>query len=438
MRIYKQYLLLNRPLIIIFILLSFVNQAEAQRLNSRQVKKLLDRSEIMKEHFVGFILFDEEKEKIIYETNSTKYFLPASNTKLLTLYTALQMLGDSIPAFRYIERGDSLVLWGTGDPTFLHKEFNSDHVVDFLKEHPKKIYLSIDGDGTSLLEPSNWRADVTSFPIAGNVAEINVSKNGRLETLPKPIAKKIKQDTTFISDRFIIKRAKVGEDLHYPLLPIPADFSSTVIYPLNADITVDLLKDTLKRDVKLIKMALPSDAKTFYSVRTDSLLKKMMLPSDNFLAEQILLLCASTLDSTLNIRTAIDYSLANLLNDLPQEVKWADGSGLSRFNLFTPSSMILVIGMIKDKLGDENLLKDLLPVGGISGTLKTAYKTDDGVPFVWAKTGSLTFAHLQSGIITTRRGKKLRYSFMNNNYIRPTAEIREEMVNIMTAIHDRY
>jgi len=383
-------------------------------------------------------LFDEEKEKIIYEENSTKYFLPASNTKLLTLYTALTMLGDSIPAFRYVEQGDSLILWGTGDPTFLHKEFNSDHVVKFLKDHPKRIYLAIEGDGTSLMEPSNWRADVNTFPIAGNVANVKASRDGKLESYPKLIAKNIKQDTTDLSDRFNIRRAKVGAELLYPFMPIPSDFSSNVIYPVEAGLTVDLLQDTLKREIVHINRTMPHHAKTFYSVRTDSLMKKMMLPSDNFLAEQILILCASTLDSTLSIKAAIDYSLANILNDLPQEPKWADGSGLSRYNLFTPSTMITVLGMLKEKLGNEDLLKDLLPVGGVSGTLKAAYKLDHRDPFVWAKTGTLTFAHLQSGLITTKGGKKLKYSFMNNNYVRPTAEVRDEMVRIITQIHDRF
>jgi len=427
-----------RCIFIALFLLIISVPTEAQRLSHRQVKKIFSGSDIMKEHFVGFILFDEEKGQIIYEENPNKYFLPASNTKLLTLYTALHMLGDSIPAFRYVERGDSLIVWGTGDPTFLHQEFNSDRVVDFLKNHPNQLYLAVDGEGTSLLDPSNWRADVTSFPIAGNVAEVNVGESGTLITVPARISQKIKQDTAYKSEKFNLKRAPVGGDILYPLLPIPPKFSSTLIYPVHADLTIALLQDTLKREIKRIDMSMPAGARTYYSVRTDSLMKKMMLPSDNFLAEQILVLCSSTLDSTLSIKTAIDYSLENILDDLPQEIKWSDGSGLSRFNLFTPSTMIVLIGMIKDKIGDDEMFKDLLPVGGVSGTLKTAYKTDEGKPFVWAKTGTLTFAHLQSGLLTTRKGKMLRYSFMHNNFIRPTAEVREEMVRIMTEIHERF
>ncbi|MBT0812669.1 D-alanyl-D-alanine carboxypeptidase [Litoribacter ruber] len=412
-------------------------QAEAQRLNKRQVKRIFDRSEIMQEHFVGFVLYDQEKERVIYEENSQKYFLPASNTKLFTLYAALNMLGDSIPALRYEERGDSLIVWGTGDPTFLHEKFEDQRAFDFLKNQEKTIYLSIDRDGSSVLEPSNWRADINSIPIAANTAQVMGSAEG-FRSFPASIAQFIKQDTALLEDKFILRRAKVGYDLNYPALPIPEKFESKVLYTVGSDLTAQILADTLQKEVRLTNIAMPEDARTLYSVPTDSLLKHMMLPSDNFLAEQILMLCSSTLDGEMGIKKAIDHSLENFMADLPAEPKWSDGSGLSRFNLFTPETIIHLIGKIKDKVGDEDRLKDLMPVGGISGTLKSAYQLDNGVPFVWAKTGTLTYAHLQSGILETRNGKRLRFAFMNNNFVRPTAEIREEMVRIMTEIHERF
>ena len=69
----------------------------------------------------------------------------------------------------------------------------------------------------------------------------------------------------------------------------------------------------------------------------------MMQESDNFLAEQLLLLASSTLSDTLNTKTAIEYMLNNHLKDLKQQPRWVDGSGLSRYNLFSPEAIVYVL-----------------------------------------------------------------------------------------------
>ena len=116
--------------------------------------------------------------------------------------------------------------------------------------------------------------------------------------------------------------------------------------------------------------------------------------------------------------------------------QWADGSGLSRQNLFTPRSIISLLQKIADKMQNDSLLHSLLPEGGVAGTIKHAYKTDNGIPFIWAKTGSLNNVYNQSGYFITRKGKRLAFSFMNNNFVDPTGAVRDEMVRIITWIHD--
>jgi len=111
---------------------------------------------------------------------------------------------------------------------------------------------------------------------------------------------------------------------------------------------------------------------------------------------------------------------------------------LSRYNLFTPNTSITLLKKISAKVNDDERLHSLFPAGGVSGTLKRAYKTDNGNPFVWAKTGTLTNVYNQSGYIITRKGKKLIYSFMNNNFTKTTEEIRNEMERIITKIHNDY
>jgi len=140
----------------------------------------------------------------------------------------------------------------------------------------------------------------------------------------------------------------------------------------------------------------------------------------------------------LNADSVIQYSKAHFLNDLPDVPQWVDGSGLSRQNLFTPRSIIALLCKIEAEMKNDDLVHSMMPTGGVAGTIKSAYKTDNGQPFVWAKTGSLANNHNQSGYLITRKGKHLAFSFMNNNFTRPTREIRDEMVRVMTYIHENY
>ena len=183
---------------------------------------------------------------------------------------------------------------------------------------------------------------------------------------------------------------------------------------------------------------MPKNAKTLYSIASDSVYKYMLLPSDNFIAEQLLLVCSSKLNGNLSTQAAIDFSKKHFLNDLPDEPQWADGSGLSRQNLFTPQTLVALLQKIRLKINNDPKLHSLLPSGGVSGTLRNTYKTDNGVPFVWGKTGSLSNVYNQSGFLVTRKGKKLIFSYMNNNFIQPTAVIRAEIARIITEIHNRF
>jgi D-alanyl-D-alanine carboxypeptidase/D-alanyl-D-alanine-endopeptidase (penicillin-binding protein 4) len=221
-------------------------------------------------------------------------------------------------------------------------------------------------------------------------------------------------------------------------MPVPANFRQTLYLVPGSELTTSFLADTLKKQVNTLNMRLPQNAKTLFSIPSDTLYRRMMLPSDNYLAEQLLYVCSSLLPGKLSVDSAIAYSSRNFLSDLPDKFQWRDGSGLSRNNLFSPRSIIKILIKLKEKINNEERLLNLFPAGGVSGTIRTAYKTDNGSPFVWAKTGSLSNVHLQGGYFITRKGKKYLFSFMNNNFLIPTADIRNEMVRIITDFHNKY
>ena len=418
----------------------------AHQITKSKISRIFKNSTINQDHFTGFALYDQDKKKMVYSENADKYFTPASNTKLFTFYTALQMLGDSIPGLRYLVKSDSLIFWGTGDPAFLHSVLKSTKAFDLLKNSSLKLFYSASnytgnfyGEGWPYGDYNDYyQVDITAMPIEDNVAFIDADAQGNLQIKPKYLKMYLQVDTSFHSKNYRVKRVLEENKFVYPAGSIPSKFHQEVPWKTSPSLTLALLQDTLKKSIGLVNMQMPNSAKTLYSITADSVYKHMLWPSDNFIAEQLLLVCSSVLPGNLSTQKGIEYSKKNFLKDLPDEPQWADGSGLSRLNLFTPRTIVALLQKISDKVGNEQKLHALLPAGGVSGTLRNAYKTDNGVPFVWGKTGSLSNNHNQSGYLITRKGRRLIFSYLNNNFTQPSAAIRGEMVRIMTEIHNRF
>jgi D-alanyl-D-alanine carboxypeptidase/D-alanyl-D-alanine-endopeptidase (penicillin-binding protein 4) len=433
-------------LLIICGLVSGSDTVYARSIKKRKIKKLFKHSQIVNDHFTGFALYDLDTRQMIYELNADKYFTPASNTKLFTFYTCLKMLGDSIPALRYEVRGDSLVFWGTGDPSFLHSDLKGVNGLNFLKNSNKKLYYSATGY-TNEFYGAGWawddyndyyQAEITGLPIEDNVAQLYADHDGNLQVKPSYLKRFLNSDADYRPRGFRVKRDLSSNNFVYPVMRIPPSFKQEIPWKTSLALTLALLQDTLKKPVGAVNLPLSSNAKIIYNTNADSVYRRMLQPSDNFIAEQLLLVCSSVKFNTLNTDSVINYSKAHFLNDLPDAPQWVDGSGLSRQNLFTPRSIIALLCKIEDVVKDDRLLHSMMPAGGVTGTLKNAYRTDNGQAFVWAKTGSLSNNHNQSGYLVTRKGKRLAFSFMNNNFTRPTKEVRDEMVRIMTYIHEEF
>lgn len=434
-----------KPFAIFLIICLLGMVAQAQTVKKRKVKKLFRQSEIMNDHFTGFALYDMDKQQMVYELNADKYFTPASNTKLLTFYTCLKILGDSIPGLQYIVRGDSLICWATGDPSFLHSTLKGTEAFEFLSKSDKQLYLSTDryqsgfyGAGWAWDDYNEYyQSEINELPLNGNVARLYADKDGKLKIIPAYFSSSLKCDSNYHPPAFNVRRNQADNTFTYPAMPVPANFEQEVPWKTSTALTLALLQDTLKKTISEVHLPVPPDVKTIYNSKADSVYQLMLQTSDNFIAEQLLLVCSANRFGILNTDSVINYSLKTNLADLPDKPRWVDGSGLSRYNLITPRDLVsLLIKM--PELKDEQALRSLLPAGGLSGTLKSAYQTDNGQPFIWAKTGSVSNNYNQSGYLVTRKGKRLAFSFMNNNFMLPTAAIRAEITRMMTYIHEDF
>jgi D-alanyl-D-alanine carboxypeptidase/D-alanyl-D-alanine-endopeptidase (penicillin-binding protein 4) len=408
----------------------------------KKVNTFFKHSPVLNNHHVGFALSDLADGQKIVEKEADKFFIPASNTKLFTFYAGLKMLPDSVPALRYIEKGDSLIFWGTGDPSFLQSQLKGVKALTFLKNSPRKLFFA-PGRYTGNFYGLGWswddyndyyQAEISELPLMDNLVAVS-NQRGTLQVQPHEFNDCFDKDST--KKNFNVIRDFNKNRFSYPDVPVPESYNQLIPYKTSTLLTLNLLTDTLHRQVQLISMPMPANAKTIYNVPSLQVLREMMLPSDNFIAEQLLLVYANQFQSRLNGSDAIKYISEKYLTTLPDHFQWVDGSGLSRMNLFSPRDMIVLLQLIDKEVNNREKLFSLLPAGGKTGTLKNAYpKTNH--PFVFGKTGSLSSNYNQSGYLVTKKGKTLCFSFMNNNFVNPLTDVRQEMAKLITYIHDTF
>jgi D-alanyl-D-alanine carboxypeptidase/D-alanyl-D-alanine-endopeptidase (penicillin-binding protein 4) len=400
------------------------------RINNKINKEIA--SSFFENQFTGIYIYDVNADKIVYNYNGNKYFTPASNTKIFTLFTGLELLSDSIPAFKYAVDEDTITIQGTGDPAFLHSFFKDSTALKMATNY-KKVNLIVNNIIDKKYAPgwawedfdSYFSPERSAFPMYGNVVTLQNKKT--LDVEPAVFENKLKiTDKSYgreaFSNQFYFGKNKVGKT------EIPMIIDSVLL--------IKLWNDLLSNRVQIVKNSKIKLSKIAYSIPSDSLFKRMMEVSDNFLAEQLLILASSTLSDTLNSSKVRDFILENQLRDLKQKPRWVDGSGLSRYNLFTPISFVDVLTRMYKKIPRERLFS-FFNVEGKSETVKTGFSVKKA-PYIYAKSGTLGNNYNLSGYLITNSSKVLVFSFMNNHFMLPNSKIKEQMQVIFEQLRDHY
>lgn len=426
---------------------SFVSCSIQHKISREANQLLIDQPDLTSAH-IGLCIYDPAKNKYIYRHNSNKYFIPASNTKIMTCYAAMKYLGDSLIAARVAVDGDKILLLPTGDPTLLHPDFPKSNVIDYLKSIAanKTIILNdnnfedeIYGEGWSWDDyMEDYMQERSALPIYGNMVTFSGTKDHY--TIYPAIKANITTDTVFPGNAYL---GKVTRDLgcnNYQLtfntkkdtsLSIP--FSTT-----HGETTASLLQDVLK--TKVIDEHSPlnenplSNFTVIKSQPTDTLLKIMMHRSDNFFAEQTLLMISNEKLGVMNDAMIIQTLLETDFKDFPQKPRWVDGSGLSRFNLFTPEDFVFVLNKIRNEV-DWKRITTIFATSG-SGTLSSYDASTKG--HIYAKTGTLSNNVALSGFLVTAKGRTLIFSSLVGNHTTSPSEIRKRVVAVITDLIKNY
>lgn len=418
----------------------------------QNINKSLTKSDVFNKGHLGFMLVDPAKDKVLVEINSDKYFIPASNTKLFTFYTSYTVLGDSlINGLNYLDRSDSLIFWGTGDPSLLHPDLKNTVALDFLKNQTKPLYLLDNFDQVDAFGPGwswDWynayySAERSSLPVYGDIVRFSKDEGDSTFTIYPPRFKssmELTEPSGNSSSSF--RRDHLENKFKYYVTSEATltKFETDIPFITSADFTAQLLSEELGKKVTVIKNTqyFTEPPKKLLTASADSIYSQMMKISDNFLAEQLLLLVSDQLDNKLSTADAIAYAKENLFADLPDEPIWVDGSGLSAKNMFTPRTIIALLAKIRAEIPLEKI-KAYFPAGGESGTIRNYYPSDPGQPpYIYAKTGTLSMSNALSGYLLTKSGKILHFSCLMNNYAISGNELKKELTKVLYYIHDKY
>ncbi|MBT2557936.1 D-alanyl-D-alanine carboxypeptidase [Hymenobacter sp. ISL-91] len=419
--------------------------------NLSWLNEQLRTSPVLRQHQVGLSLADAGTGQPLFGYQDSRYFTPASTTKLLTLYAGLTLLAaDPVPGLRYVQRGpDTLLFWGTGDPMLLHGDVPARRVYDFLKSRPEKVLLYAQVPTPPAFGPGwSWddygyyfQPERSPLPIYGNTVRFY----GRPAPAAPRVLPRFFRPLTAPAPGTRPNPAadhvqRTPEENRFFVFPSAKGWVDEVPFRTSPALLLQLLQDTLRRPVLAagpLRLRPRDSVRTLRTLPPDSLYRRMLRVSDNFLAEQLLLLCAATLTpDSLSPARVIRTMQQNYLRTLPDQPQWVDGSGLSRLNLFTPRFLTALLVRLHQQVPEPQLLS-WLAAGGGQGTLRRGYlPTGKTGPWLWGKTGTLTNNHNLAGYLRTRSGRLVAFSFFNNNYVRPTREIRREMERLLTRVRD--
>jgi D-alanyl-D-alanine carboxypeptidase/D-alanyl-D-alanine-endopeptidase (penicillin-binding protein 4) len=408
----------------------------------RQAQKTLLSAEGVKGAHIGIAIYNDTKGAWLTKYQSDHYFTPASNTKILATYLGLQFLGDSLPGWKMAENADTLFLMPLGDPSFMHPEFKYQPVADIIKSTNKQVVIvgnnqdqfEIFGSGWSWADyAEDYQPERSRMPIYGNVVHFYQS-NKKLEAIKPFYFFKDIVDLGKVEEKNW-SRSRTGnrffttnENNKSKYFQVP--FSQEDMPMVKA---LELLNDTLGKTISFQKQStLPATSyKTIKTVATDSLLKIMMLRSDNFYADQIILMASEQLFGKMDDAALLDSTKKLFFADLPQKMRWADGSGLSRYNLNTPENYIAILQQMQAKFGEARV-KNIFEKGG-EGTISAYYKNFPGT--MYAKTGTLGGQVALSGFIYTPKLQKLYFSVLVANHMSPTStQVRRAVETYLTSV----
>ena len=403
--------------LILFLLCSNVYS----QISSKKIDRWISKNENLKSSVVSIAIKQLNKDKKISGVGFNTSMTPASNIKILTVLGSLTS-GDTIPSIKYKISNDTLRISSTGYPFIAHPKYDDEDLETFIKSFNHIVYHKPNIDLTKYGPAWAWddfkyyfQAERSEMPIYGNVIQIVKEFNDSIKVSPDifQVVNNLKQKEKVYRDHqennFFINPSliKAGDTIYYPFVT-------------SRKITMNLLESFFQTSISYEEDELKS-YKTWNSNVKDEIYSAILKDSDNLISESL----AANISLRSNDTISVDKGLKIILNSLDDnKIQLYDGSGLSRYNLIKPSSLVLALEKIYQYLGSDRIKKIFPNNYIITGT--------EG--FVWGKTGTLKNNHNYSGYIFTDKGRQYVFSIMINHFTDDLDKIKEAISDFLKYI----
>lgn len=380
--------------ILVTVLLFILAQCEILSQVPQELIKKLDEliAEVPAGTKMAILIYNPLTQDTIVSINHTVSMIPASNTKLFTSATALELMGREYLISTVILADDddisdgtidgNIYIKGFGNPTFTTQDLE-DLVNELYQAGVRKVTGNVVGDDTyfdDIYSRDDWiseeRANVNLPPISAlvidrNRTSVRKKRKGRYRTY----FVNVENPPLFAAKKFREKLTAYGIEV-----------TGIAVSSQTPDTTIPLVES---------------------SIELRDLMELINKHSDNFYAECLFKTLGAVYSGKQSNSFFATQAILNYIEDFgiySTGTKIVDGSGISRFDQVTAGALVGLLEKIYFNIKQFDDFYNSLSIAGVDGTLNKRMIGTAAENNFRGKTGTLNGVSSISGYVTNDDG----------------------------------